>query len=295
MRSADWTKLSALTFLMASSPAFADQETIVLAPSSPWQLDYAEERCRLARLFGEEENKTIFWIDQTGPSSTFSWLVAGGALDQLGSTRNLDAAFGPGFAPFEVSSTHRSGDERRVFELDSFGKAVDGSGYKRGVEADGARTHALSLDDGKNIEFVEFHRKDRVVRLQTGDLSKGFEALNKCAADLFAFWGVEPDIQSHVAQIAKPLNMQKVAQRVQRHYPRKAESRGEDAILTLKLLIDEEGSVEKCITIKKTKAENFDEYACEVFVEYARYEPARNEAGEAVKSLYSTNVVYQTF
>ena len=64
----------------AGAAARADEQPVtVLKPASEWNLNYAEDRCRLGRLFGGETDETIFWIEQSAPSASFSWLIAGGA------------------------------------------------------------------------------------------------------------------------------------------------------------------------------------------------------------------------
>ncbi len=301
-----WMVGSVLATAMAATPgAAAETSPIVLEPSSQWQLDYGKERCRLARLFGTGESKTIFWIEQTGPSGTFDWLVAGGAIDLLGSTRRVSASFGPGFEPFKLDAPSSDPARRGKLELGSFGKAIEATGYRRPERDDDRepekasklteRCSELNPGHGAQIEYVEFSRKDRRVRLATGNLADGFKALNACFADLYEFWGVDPNKIAQVTKAAELTNMRHVARRIQRHYPRKAEMRGEDAIMQLKVLIGPDGRVEKCITIEKTKAENFDERACELFRQYAVFKPAQDAEGKPVRAFFSTTVVYTTF
>lgn len=299
----------ATSILAISAPgtatSAADASLTILEPSSHWQLDYGEERCRLARLFGNGDSKTIFWMEQTGPSGTFNWLVAGGAIDLLGSVRRVSASFGPAFESFELDESSSGPIRRDSLELASFGKAIESTGYRRFEhdsrgepdEADqfGETYSELNPAHGAQIEYVEFSRKDRRVRLATGDLADGFKALNACATDLYEFWGVDPKEIARIATGVKPLNMKRVARQIQKHYPSKAERRGEDAIMQLKVLIGTDGRVEKCITIEKTKAENFDERACELFKQHAMFEPAQDAEGKPVRAFFSTTVVYAVF
>ena len=57
------------------APAFAAQDDrgpTVIDPAGPWQLDMAENNCRLARAFGTEEKKTLFLLEQWDPSTEVS-------------------------------------------------------------------------------------------------------------------------------------------------------------------------------------------------------------------------------
>lgn len=292
--------------LIAAPPAHADEAaTVLLEPTTPWQLEYAEDRCRLSRVFGEGDRRTIFWLEQTGPSSTFQWSVAGEAIDQLRSTRGVSAAFGPGFDPFEIDAGKSRKYPKQTLRLAEFGVVLQSFGYGRFSSgnpdpvADGSkavpRMHRLDPARGARIEYLQLSRKDRAVTLATGGFAEVFEAMNACAADLYRVWGVEPGIEDKVVNGAVFKNQGSVARMVQKNYPRAAEGRGEEAVMGLKILVGVDGRVEKCITIKKTKAENFDESACEIFKEHARFEPARDAEGNPTRDFYTTSVMYWMF
>jgi hypothetical protein len=54
--------LAALSTALAAMPAQA--EPVVLKPSSPWNVDFGEDKCRLSRLFGEGENQHYLAFQQ---------------------------------------------------------------------------------------------------------------------------------------------------------------------------------------------------------------------------------------
>jgi len=296
----------------AITPAFAQDATTILQPSTDWLLEYGEDRCRLARMFGEGDDQTVFWIEQNGPSATFSWLTAGGVVDRLGAIHKVGVTFGS-FAEYEVSGVNRPStrfsprmkdnpSSKMAFTLDRFGEALRGNGYRRGKRTD-AKTSAetedeqvIGLDpsDGAKIDFVDFARSERRIRLATGNLRDPFAAMNACAIDLYEEWGIDASEFAAIAEGPKPKNMRDIARKIQRHYPRDAERRGEAAIMKLKIIVAANGSVERCILINDTKAENFDDFACEVMNADAHFEPARNENGDPIRGLYSTKIYYYT-
>ncbi|MGI8942932.1 MAG: hypothetical protein ACR2FJ_01610 [Qipengyuania sp.] len=71
--------LAVLTGLF-SAPALAKEGPVVLAPTSSWQLDFAEENCRLARTFGSADDIWIVYFTQHGPSESFELTLAGPGL-----------------------------------------------------------------------------------------------------------------------------------------------------------------------------------------------------------------------
>lgn len=299
------------SFLLAAALAFAstglpvqaqETNTLVLQPSGPWNLDYGDTRCRLAGAFGEGEHATAFWIEQTGPSSGFSWVLAGGAVEKLGPNRGIEVRFGTNFDPIEVNLPERPGErrdgDRTKLTLDGFGKAIMGFGYRQAVPPPegsppiGESVTGLDPKDGALIDHVEFVRDDRRVRLATGPLGEAFEAMNECTRNLYASWGVTFEEIALAATGARPLNMADVAKRIRQTYPAKALRRGEQATVGLKLLIAADGTVQRCIRFEVTKAKNFGNEPCEIMVKHARFEPARDATGKPVRGFYQTTVSY---
>ena len=145
---------------------------------------------------------------------------------------------------------------------------------------------------GAQIEHVDFSRKGRRIRLATGNMKDAFAALNTCSADLYAHWGIDAAELAVVVESAKQKNMEDVGRKLQAQYPRLAERRGESAQMDLKMLVGVDGKVEKCILVKKTQAEHFDDHACKVMSEYAEFEPALDAQGNPVRSIFSTLITY---
>ena len=85
-----------LTIAAVASPALAgdDDPDLVLQPSGGWQLKYADDSCRLARLFGEGENKTLLVLERYEPGDEFMLVVAGASLGKSKSEK-VRYRFGP--------------------------------------------------------------------------------------------------------------------------------------------------------------------------------------------------------
>ncbi|WP_279351115.1 energy transducer TonB [Erythrobacter litoralis] len=290
---------SAAVTLSFASPVYAQEGVVTLEPNGNWNLDFGEYRCRLARLFGTEEDKTIFYIEQTSPSNTFTWLVAGGLIERLGSARNIGVSFGT-FPEQKFGRSDSYG--RSSYDFGEFGNALTGIGYKPLIPNDEQNSSDvplrtfMSLDAmaGEKIDHVSFSRRDRTVRLATGNMKAAFEALNTCTKDLYAFWGIDVEKLGNAVQGPRSRNMERVAQRLLQHYPKAAEQRGEDAIMNLKIIVGADGKVERCIAIHQTKAENFDNFACETMEKYAEFDPAVDAKGKPVRSVASQTVRYHT-
>jgi len=54
-----------------------------LEPSSNWGLDYAQDGCRLARLFGSDNDQHLLYIEQAWPGDSFTLTMAGAAFKRF--------------------------------------------------------------------------------------------------------------------------------------------------------------------------------------------------------------------
>lgn len=94
-RRAAWATLGVLASSFTGTAAIARDETLVLKPSSKWQVDYADDSCRLARQFGDAEQTTVLIFDRYEPGDSFGMTVSG---EPFSGTHNGDKAkliFGP--------------------------------------------------------------------------------------------------------------------------------------------------------------------------------------------------------
>ncbi len=66
----------ALTMALSPSLVLAAREPLKLVPVSKWHVDYAEERCRLAREFGDGTTKATVFFDKYGPGESFRMVIA---------------------------------------------------------------------------------------------------------------------------------------------------------------------------------------------------------------------------
>ena len=69
--------------ISSASPLSAqdtNDDALRLKPASQWQLNYADDSCRLARMYGEGDQRVIFYIEQYGLGQSFSMLAAGKPL-----------------------------------------------------------------------------------------------------------------------------------------------------------------------------------------------------------------------
>lgn len=286
------------TFAAAGTQA-RDLEPLVVEPASRWHLDLGENRCRLARTFGEEGEKLVLIADQWDPSETVELVVAGAPFDDFRKGR---------------ATTHRFDHGGDVDEYDLLGFTFEGFGsgisretafVERGEEEgetgdqDASVPRGLPAIDAEGAENIEWLTVSQVgrrpVRLHLGSLKAPLTAMNACMSDLVRQWGFDVEEQRSIVTGPEITNLAAVADRIMKVYPAPALNKGAQANFHLRLTVDDRGQIEKCTWLNQTLADDFDleNGPCRIFERYADFEPARDVQGAGVRSYWTTKIVYR--
>ncbi|MEM7665481.1 MAG: hypothetical protein AAF250_06450 [Pseudomonadota bacterium] len=176
--------LAAGSVLFATSPVLAKDQASSIAPSSQWSVDYGVTKCRLARIFGEGDNRHLLFIEQSQPGRTFGLTVAGPEVKRFRSLRTTKMHFFDGQEPKRT--------EPFKGEIEGYGDAVIYSsislekGDESASEDDSEITTLPQLDPifADQVEYVALRQSGRKVRLATGPLGEPFKVLNDCTQDM---------------------------------------------------------------------------------------------------------------
>ncbi len=275
---------------LGGAPAMAKDPT-VLKLSAPWNVDFAPEKCRLTGLFGEEDDRHVLFIEQFYPSTRAGLTVAGSALNRFQSRRRTYLSFYDGQKP------HRT--EPFAGNVESIGKAVIYSNVdiELGTESDddddpnNNSLPQLDTTAAARADFVSISQRGRAVRFATGPLDKAFEVLNTCTQDMVREWGL--DVERHLTATRLPewTNERAIARRIQSEYGSAALNRGEQAILRMRVIVNENGAVEECVLDEATETDRLKSFACRE-MEAAKFEPALDAEGQPFRSYYATSIIY---
>ena len=282
------------------SAALAEDEAVVLEPTRNWQLDYGENRCRIARTFGDDKNETLFYLEQWEPAIWAAALVAGPSVEKYRSGRATRFTFGTGGEEDEF--------ELRDMTLGDFGDAiafrttiVPNGKMSVQVENDAelilgrGRFTKLASQAATGINRVTLSQKGSpTVTLNIGSMEEPLEAMNACMKDLVAHWGFDVAEQETIVEDPKPGGLLPVARRIQSNYPASALRKGAQADFQMRLTIEADGSITDCQLVNLTLADDFDmkRHPCKAFQELAEFEPARTAFGEAVRSYSIQRIRY---
>lgn len=302
------TTVAALAALTGASPALADdeypgavaEEAERLEPLSPWGLDYAEGNCRLARMFGSEDDRHLILIDQAWPADTFGLTVAGSSFRRYsrGDRAYIGMQSDVPMLRFDLPPTGNLGELGPAVILSTVGvnPSTQGSPPRLRVgpfdgEISGPRRAALDPAEGAMIERIILERAGKAVSFETGSLEEAFGALNACTAELLRDWGLDPAKHKSFTPL-KWQNQDEIVKNIQRRYPASALNRGEQAIFRMRVIVDETGAVTDCNIEAATDADALDSPACGE-MQAAEFEPARDAEGNPMASFYATTISYQ--
>jgi len=282
-------------------------EPVRLQPSSQWVLDYADDSCRLIRQFGEDKNLVKLSFEAVAPNE-ITLLVVGGTLRQTLYPASLKANFLPdGGEGFEGrTALTQAGSKAAAFWLSvPFAKVVKGSAQKlidedtRGGEtrqlldpAEGATAHAERVAFAANIAALSISQSGaRTMILETGSLGKPLEMFDECERDLLRQWGVDPDQQD---KIVKPVWAPNMAVWFNSgDYPNEMIRDRAESDVTVRLAINAEGKVTKCVAVSAYDAPQFNKLVCNVYLTRAKFAPAEIADGTKVSSYLSERVRFR--
>lgn len=130
-------------------------------------------------------------------------------------------------------------------------------------------------------------------RLETGDLTPVYVAMNLCMDDLVASWGLDPAQVRLRASAPELLNANSVYRSIKRTYPAAARNMGRQAEMHMRVMVDANGSATDCAVSDVTQADMFDDRACKPMLEDAEFEPARDRDGNAIPSYFAMFLHYR--
>ena len=281
-----WAVIAAgFSALLGSVTAAAGAEPVILAPVSPWNVDWSATTCSLRRAFGSKEDPSVLTIERYGPTNFFHLSITSNEFKSFQQGQSLQLKFGEN-KPRRITSVSpgKSG---------SSGKAIL-------FFASQSLSHPIETDDDswdppvtpameaavKSISVGYFGR-ERV--FATGPLDKPFAALSKCTDDLVSTWGLDPKQQATLIARPRPSGRPNTWIRPA-DYPRAMLTAGKQALVSFRLMVDAVGTPTACEIQRSYNDKKFNEVTCALLIRRARFSPALDAKGQPVSSYYLNTV-----
>ena len=116
-------------------------------------------------------------------------------------------------------------------------------------------------------------------------LEAAVSQLGACSANLLEGWGYSRDAQSAIASYAKP--MKRIGSYASpSDYPKSALSSGAEGNTYALIDVGIDGRSTNCRVIRSSGNQELDRATCSIVTKRARYDPAKNERGDAVPAPY---------
>lgn len=283
------------------SGAVAQQEPgPVFEPSSPWHLDGSEERCRLARRFGEGESSLMLFMEMHEPSAYVDIMLAGPAMDKIRSRQAVSLVFGD-LPPITVEKYTIGSLEGSGTALMTSGVSFEAPETEPKIESDGPWEDTLYEESGLpgaaserfvGVESLSVMQGDKFrATIRMPNFHTALEAFDICTENFVTFWGL--DLEKHKTRIRGPKwkNLKPVVRRIQQRYPAAALRAGEQGIVRFRVLVDEAGRVTDCQQSDATLLDKLDSPICRE-MQRAQFDPALDAEGKPMRSYYASKVRY---
>ena len=316
--------------LWAVLAAAAAKPATVLEPTSPWDVDYADNNCRLIRAFGDDKDRVRLVFEQVAPRLPMTVLLigklraqeddnvlgfeslagvqisAGQGLDAVGSSERI--VFWPrrlgrgrwGLIPEALASHMRKTDPVAAEESPSVPSHLEGTGVKwndhrwdvQAREQWLAEDAAFSQRADEVTAVVLNPGRFGSITLHTGGLAKPLQALEKCAFDSLKDWGIDPAVDSTIATSSHPVADAQSLFSAQ-DYPQAALRSFKQDNLEVWLNIDAQGQIANCRVISDFASPEINDAICGMIRRKERFVPARTKDGTPVPDFYIQSFVFK--
>jgi hypothetical protein len=322
--------IAAVVELWAALASAAGKTSTVLEPTSQWVVDYADNNCRLIRMFGADKDRVRLVFEQVAPHSLMTVMLVGRfrletdnnvlafeplANVQISRGQDLNAVassdkvvFWPrrlgrgrwGLIPDALATQMRKDDPVGAeispsAPFDARAPRVKWNDHNWSVEPEEqwqAEDAAFGARADEVTAVVLNPGRSGSISLHTGGLARPLQALEKCASDSLKDWGIDPAVESAVATGAHPVVEANTLFSAD-DYPRAALQSFKQDNLEVWLDIDAQGRIASCRVISDFASPEINDAICGMVRRKESFIPARTKDGTSVPDFYIQSFVFK--
>ncbi|NNC51414.1 MAG: hypothetical protein HKO08_00050 [Erythrobacter sp.] len=245
-----------------------------------WRLSSLEDGCSVARDFVRGDERVTLSIKRIHPRSAVQFAVIGAPI--LEGSGSLEA----GFLPSEKLHRFDRVAAASIGERD--GVVFAGRLFPEPEEGE-ERLVASEVTD-----FVIVDPRGTKTTLHTRAIDQAISALDSCVTERLKDFGLDLEAHSKLDKHVTLLDVGKLAEAIQRGYPKEAVRKGWDGMVPLRLIIDGNGRVIHCHVTNFLTAKILRDAACDAMKEHARFDPAKDAEGNPATDFAFQQVRYLT-
>jgi hypothetical protein len=284
------------TIALASVPAndAIAQDAAVFTPSSAWALDYGDDYCRLMRDFSDGDDTIGLFIERTQPGPFVRLIVIGDGVRLFRGAEQIGYRMNPGGAPRTVQKLRfLTGDGQQYLNLGPTTLAdaptpapgappsFPARYTPEGETAAAAQITGLTLDAGLTSP----------VRIETGSLGSAATALQACADDLLASWGLDPELHKGLTRPAMP-SAPTAGWIAADTIPFADFAKLSGGNNELRVIVDAQGQPQSCAVQFPALDAAINQRVCAAVMEKAAFAPALDAAGQPMASYWTSSVFF---
>lgn len=287
---------ASLALVAATLPAAAQEEPRVFTRTGQWQLEAADEECRIARVFVNGDQQIALALERNRADPLVRIVLVTNALSFYRTAEELGYRFQPtGEQRAARYITAEMADGERYYNLGNVllaampapGTLPPAPGtpqpvYDRAAEqAYAAGITAIELNQGLT----------QPVRLETGSLRAAVTALQACEDDLLRSWGL--DWEKHQTMTRRATPEGQPADWI----PNGTIGFGDFAALSagrnpFRVLVNAEGRPTDCKALWVSLDATKNERVCNAIMERGRFSPALDAAGQPMASYWMVDYLF---
>lgn len=271
-----------------TSPAHANGDVIDMAPTSKWVLDYDATSCKLVRSFGAGDRSIIAQFNGYSTANSFELRLLGEPL-RMSRSRDVGLAFGNEAPARKVmADAGRIGkDALPLLFMGRQSLLPPSTSSGKGVDSEISPEQEAQIDS-----LTVTLPTGKAYRLKTGPMAEPMAAMQTCLDDLLRGWGLEPSELKSVVTSAQPIGSP-ARWFNYTDYPSEMLRNEVISNVAFVLVIGKLGEIENCYLQSVTSDPVFGEMVCAKLRQRAKFTPALNDAGQAVRSLYRNQVAWR--
>lgn len=259
---------AALSAAFAIQSAFAAQAP--LKPSGPWNVEYADNMCILAREFGEGDAKVTLGF-RPGVFSEHIRVVL------------VEAGKGNEVVRGEAQLAFDANAPLKARYIQQFNQRRE----QRVVMIDLQQPDLAPLENARQF-WVRVGKREYLLAPDT--VPAAMKALEECEKDLLATWGMAPETVASIATFPKG---RVTAIFHFNDYPMSALTKREQGIAGVRFWVTKDGTVRDCRIVESSGSGTLDAKTCEIVTRRGRLDPARTKSGEIIECLSFVRVRWE--
>jgi hypothetical protein len=289
-----------LAFFSVAAVA-ADKPPQHFTPAGPWAMEYADEGCRLIRKFSDGNAELTFALERFSLEPSLRLGLTGQGL-AISHVSQIEFRWGderPRTSEF-LSVMLTDGRSAYLFPSASLNEPeISATPYKPWPSQPAPGKPLLELLKAEKaiasrVSTVVFTKGFPVpISLELGRMAGPIEAMQKCADDLVASWGIDIGQFMTKSRAAMPANdpMRWVEPD---DYSLRQLSSYAGEVVRARLVLDADGKIEKCMVEVAVRGP-FEQAVCGNIMTRAKFTPALDAEGKPMRSYWSRSWRFSTF